>query len=94
MSLGTELAPTDQMTYDSHMRTVVLKAHYDGEKICLDEPFHLSPDAKIFVTVIAGPADSESPEEWYALAQQSLARAYGEDEPDYSDLVNQKPDEE
>jgi len=75
------------------MRAVVLKAHYDGQKICLDEPFELSPEAKIFVTVVADEVESES-EEWYALAQQSLARAYEEDEPDYSHLVDKTPGRE
>jgi hypothetical protein len=72
------------------MNAMTLKAHYDGKHICLDEPYELRPDAKLLVMVLGDPADTER-EEWYALSQQSLARAYGEDEPDYSDLLDKKP---
>jgi hypothetical protein len=75
------------------MKAVVLKAHLEGENIRLDEPFQITPSAKIFVTVVEDSARTEA-EEWYALSQQSLARAYGDDEPDYSDLVDKKPDQE
>ncbi len=71
------------------MKAVTLKAHFDGEKICLDEPFRLDPGAKVFVTVVSGTSEGES-EEWYELGRRSLARAYGQDEPDYSDLLQRE----
>ena len=63
------------------MRSAVLKAHYDGEHIVLDEPFELSVNAPLMVTVFAPDAERA---EWAALGLENLARACGEDEPDYS----------
>ena len=63
------------------MTTAILRAHYDGEHIVLDEPFNLSPNALFMVTVIAPDAEHS---EWAALGVQSLARAYGQDEPEYT----------
>lgn len=68
------------------MQSVVLKAHYDGERIVLDEPFVLSPNAPLAVAVLS-PATSEHDSErteWAALSTESLARAYGDDEPEYT----------
>lgn len=71
------------------MTAVTLKAHYDGKQVCLDEPCDLQPGAKLTVTVISCSDDAleEEGEAWYVLSQQGLARAYGDDEPDYSDAV-------
>jgi hypothetical protein len=63
------------------MPTAILKAHYDGEHIVLDEPFHLPANAPLIVTVI-GPDAERS--EWAALGAKGIARAYGENEPDYT----------
>ena len=63
------------------MPTAILKAHYDGEHIVLDEPFELPANAPLIVTVVA--SDEES-SEWAALGARSLARAYGDDEPEYT----------
>ena len=74
------------------MRPVVLRAHYDGEKICLDEPFALQADAKLLVTIIPGDSIEDERQAWLAASQEGLARAYGEDEPDYSDaMLREKP---
>lgn len=64
------------------MPTVALKAHFDGDRIVLDEPFDLPPHSPLIVTVLPKP-DTEHAD-WEALAVESLARAYGPDEPDYS----------
>ena len=40
------------------MPTVAIPAHYDGERIILDEPFDLPMHASLIVTVL--PATSES----------------------------------
>jgi len=64
------------------MPTISLKAHYDGKTIRLDEPFDLPQDARLMVTVL--PTDSGR-EDWSGLSQANLARAYGENEPEYSD---------
>ena len=63
------------------MPTAILKAHYDGERIVLDEPFELPANTPLMITVIA-PDDERF--EWAALGAQNLARAYGDDEPEYT----------
>lgn len=63
------------------MPSAVLRAHYDGEHIVLDEPFDLPAHAPLMVTVIAPEAERSA---WTALGLQGLARAYGDDEPEYT----------
>jgi hypothetical protein len=65
------------------MKTVTLSAHFDGDRIQLDEPFPLPVDARLLVTLVPDPVTDAEREEWYALSQASLARAYSDDEPDY-----------
>ena len=62
------------------MNPVVLKAHFDGREIKLDEPFDLPVDARLMVTVLPAAMDEQM---WRELAMTGLARAYGNDEPDY-----------
>ena len=81
------LALKSTRVYSSAMPTAVLKAHYDGEHIVLDEPFELPTNAPLMVTVIA-PDDERS--EWAALGAQNLARAYGDAEPEYT-IADIKP---
>ncbi|HRC85158.1 MAG TPA: hypothetical protein PK413_06085 [Thermoanaerobaculia bacterium] len=65
------------------MATVSLRAHYDGERIQLDEPYALEPDTPLLVTVLPpAPGDSEAVA-WSRLGLSRLAAAYGEDEPEY-----------
>ena len=64
------------------MPIVALKAHFDGDHIVLDEPFDLPPHSPLIVTLLPEP-DTERAS-WEALAVESLARAYGPDEPAYS----------
>jgi hypothetical protein len=67
------------------MPTVILKAHFDGEHIVLDEPFELPPNAPVEVTVQwPTTALEKERKEWLDLSAQGLARAYGPDEPEYS----------
>jgi hypothetical protein len=69
------------------MNAVTLKAHYDGKHICLDDPYTLEPNTRLLVTVV--PSDSAEGERqaWLAASQEGFARAYGENEPDYSGAV-------
>ena len=69
------------------MTAAILKAHYDGEHIVLDEPFDLPANASLMVTVIA-PDDERAA--WAALSAQNLAGAYGDDEPEYT-LADLRP---
>ena len=60
-----------------------MNAHFNGKQIVLDEPFDLPPDSPLMVTVTSK-EDSTEDARWHSLAAGGLARAYGEDEPDYS----------
>jgi hypothetical protein len=62
----------------------MLPAHFDGERIILDEPFELEPETKLIVTVL--PSDESDPgrNAWLEFSKLGLARAYGEDEPEYT----------
>ena len=64
------------------MKTVALSAHYDGKKIELDEPYPLPENAHLVVVVL--PQDDERPD-WLRLSVQQLARAYGDNEPEYTE---------
>jgi len=39
------------------MLTAIIKAHFDGEHVVLDEPFNLQPNATLLVTVFAPDAE-------------------------------------
>lgn len=69
------------------MPTVSLQAHFDGERIQLDEPYELPANSRLLVTVM--PAEAEESfeqwrEDWFRLSLAGLARAYGDDEPEYT----------
>jgi len=67
------------------MSAVILKAHYDGKGIVLDEPFDLPANCRLQVVVLPAVAKVEEERgEWDILATQSLARAYGPNEPEYT----------
>lgn len=63
------------------METIVLRAHFDGKQILLDEPYELLPNTHLLVTVIKKP-DTEQMA-WLKLSAEGLNLAYGEDEPEY-----------
>jgi hypothetical protein len=65
------------------MTAVSLKAHFNGKQIVLDEPFDLPPDSPLIVTVLPNENSTED-RQWHGLASSALARASGDDEPDYS----------
>ena len=73
--------------YDGGMAPITLPAHFDGRQVLLDQPYPLRPDTPLLVTVL--PADTPDAERqaWLAASQAALARAYGEGEPDYSDMI-------
>ena len=65
---------------------------FDGQHICLDEPFPLTLNAKLTVTVLPDPEESQDEcEAWLRLSEQKLERAYGDDEPDYSGFLRRTP---
>lgn len=59
-----------------------LKAHFEGDRIELDEPFELPQGAQLLVAVIS--AEDEEREAWRLLSLHSLSCAYGPDEPEYT----------
>ena len=60
------------------MPTVALQAHYDGEKIVLDEPFDLPVHASLIVTVLptVSEPESDTEEAWLRVAVSSDAFAF------------------
>lgn len=66
------------------MPMVTLPAHFDGKRICLDEPFDLETDTKLIVTVLQKQEPDNEHKSWALLSGRRLEEAYGENEPDYS----------
>jgi hypothetical protein len=64
------------------METISVSAHFDGERILLDEPIKLEPDTKLIVTIL--PKSNGERESWLSLSGMRLAGAYGKDEEEYS----------
>ncbi len=60
------------------MPTVALQAHYDGERIILDEPFDLPAHAPLIVTVLpaASEPESDTEEGWLRATAASDAFAF------------------
>jgi hypothetical protein len=69
----------------------VLKARFDGREIKLDEPYDLPTNAKFRVTVRPTQLNDDM---WQELSENGLARAYGDNGPDYPlSLVAEPPSE-
>lgn len=67
--------------------TISLNAHFDGQRIVLDEPYALAPEARLLVTVL--PGDDAEPlhaerRAWSTLSKRGMSRVFGDDEPEYS----------
>jgi hypothetical protein len=60
------------------------RAHFDGEHIRLDEPCILEPETPLLVIVLPQQHDESEHTDWLQLSQQTLANAYGAEEPEYS----------
>ena len=66
------------------MSSVTLKAHYDGDRIQLDEPFDLPPNAPLLVTVLPVAERDGDRVAWLKASKEALARAFADDEPEYT----------
>ncbi len=66
------------------MPIVTLPAHFDGKKICLDEPFPLKPNTKLIVTILPKQEIDDDHELWLSISGNTIEKAYGEEEPEYS----------
>ena len=64
------------------MPSMTPNAQLDGQSIVLDEPFELPGNARLLVTGVSPSMDSD-PTQWSALAGSGLARADGDDKPEY-----------
>ena len=64
------------------MSSVILPAHFDGQQIVPDEPYALEPNTPLSVIVL--PEDDQEREDWARFGLQNLARAYSDDEPEYT----------
>lgn len=62
------------------MKTVALTAHFDGETFQFDEPCQLERNARLMVVVL--PDDEH--QAWSRFSAEQLARAYGDNEPEYT----------
>ena len=58
------------------MPTVTLQAHFDGQRIVLDEPYDLPAKANLMVTLLPASADTDSEEVWLRAAASSDAFAF------------------
>ena len=66
------------------MPPVSVKAHFDGTAIQLDENCELPRNVPLLVTILdAASADVPLPG-WNELGASGLARAYGDNEPEYT----------
>ena len=63
------------------MSSTVIKAHYDGKHLVLDESIDLPTNQPLLVQLIAPDAEHSG---WNALGEWSLSRAYGQNEPEYT----------
>ncbi len=69
------------------MSTIALPAHFDGQQIVLDTPYDIAPGTRLLVTIFE---NDEERDDWLRLSAQNLARAYGDDEPEYTiDMVKE-----
>ena len=66
------------------MPAVTLKAHFDGERILLDEPFEIAPNSALMVTILAPPDADDSAASWLSAGTSALSRAFGDAEPEYT----------
>lgn len=58
-----------------------IRGHFDGKQILFDEPCELPPNTKVIIKVVE---DDEERNDWLELGKRNLARAYADDEPEYS----------
>jgi hypothetical protein len=55
----------------------------DSHHLKLKRPIKIAPGSTVVITIEPAGGVAEE-QEWYVLSAQSLAEAYGTDEPDYS----------
>ena len=76
------------------MQALALKAHFDGERIQLDEPAELSPDTELTVMVWQRETPTDERAAQTRLAEAALAAAYSDVEPTYTLALVREPNPE
>ena len=71
------------MASEWNVKSITLRAHFDGTRICPDEPLDMAPDTEILVTVVPLDPATQERQEWLKVSATSLSAAYLEDEADY-----------
>ena len=66
------------------MPSITVRAHFDGEHIRLDEPYLLDLYTPLLVIILPQQREESEQADWYRLSQQTLANAYGAEEPEYA----------
>ncbi len=56
-------------------------AHFDGERILLDEPVELEPNTKLLIQVL--PKNDDEREQWLTLSKSRFADAFANGEDEY-----------
>lgn len=76
------------------MDTISIPAHFDGERIVLDEPVELEPHTRLMITIL--PKQDSERESWLRLSGKRLEDAYDEKEEAYSleAVIEANPDYE
>ncbi|MCP4169115.1 MAG: hypothetical protein GY759_24940 [Chloroflexi bacterium] len=69
------------------LHTKTLRGHFDGQHICLDEPYDMEADTPVTITILSRVAVAEDDDFWSLLAHVSLERAYSEHEPEYNNQM-------
>lgn len=65
-----------------------IPAHFDGERILLDEPVELEPNAKLIIKVL--PKSDAEHEAWLEISKNRFQDAFANGEDEYSlDLVKE-----
>ena len=75
---------------------MIIKAHFDGEQIRLDEPLKLQAWTPLMVIVDHNSAADAERKDWHRLSATGLEAVCGEDEPEYTTetLTEPNPDYE
>jgi hypothetical protein len=67
------------------MPITTLTGHFDGNQICIDEPYKIQPNTKLIITILPkNEFDLIENESWYNLSYSGLNAGYGNEEPEYS----------
>lgn len=65
------------------MPMMSIAAHYDGQRVCLDEEVKLRPQTRLLVTILED-EDLERAD-FLTLASSAFADSYGDDEVEYTE---------